>query len=39
MNQLSIEKLEYIKLKYGHMSSFGVYKDKDIKEKIYLKKI
>jgi hypothetical protein len=33
MNKLSIEKLEYIKLKYGHMSSFGIWKDKNIKEK------
>ena len=33
MNKLSIEKLEYIKSKYGHMSSFAIWKDKDIKEK------
>ena len=33
MNKITIEHLEYIKSNYGHMSSFAVWRDKDIKEK------
>ena len=32
-NNISIEHLEYIKSKYGHVASFAIWKDKDIKEK------